>query len=52
MQPIAGDPELLNHFAVVVYPFAHHVVGAQRLVPNDQAGERGQPPAGRRSGRG
>jgi hypothetical protein len=30
MQPIAGDPELLNHSTVVIYPFAHHVVGSQR----------------------
>jgi hypothetical protein len=26
-----GDPELLGHFSVLVYPFRHHLVGAARL---------------------
>jgi hypothetical protein len=30
MKPVPGDPELLNHFAVLIYPFRHHVTGRRR----------------------
>lgn len=30
MQEIAGDPELVNHFTVFIYPFRHHVVGRKQ----------------------
>jgi hypothetical protein len=30
MQPIAGDPELLHHYSVLIYPFLHHITGRQR----------------------
>jgi hypothetical protein len=29
--PSKGDPELLGHFSVLVYPFRHHVLGSCRL---------------------
>jgi hypothetical protein len=28
---IAGDPDLLSHFSILVYPFQHHLVGPARL---------------------
>src|SRR5262245_29152424 len=30
--PVAGDPELLGHFSVLVYPFRHLLTGRQRLA--------------------
>jgi hypothetical protein len=30
MQPVPGDPELLHHYSVFIYPFLHHAVGRRR----------------------
>jgi hypothetical protein len=30
MRPNSGDPELLEHYSVFVYPFLHHLVGRRR----------------------
>ncbi len=41
--PPAVDPELLNHFTVVVYPFLHDVAGRRRFDRLDVLAERWSP---------
>jgi hypothetical protein len=43
MSPTDGDPELLNHYTVVVYPFRHELTGRARLARLDALGPRWAP---------
>jgi hypothetical protein len=47
MNAIGGDPELLEHYSVLIYPFRHHVVGRQRNARLNELESRWAPWASR-----
>jgi hypothetical protein len=43
MPPAAGDPELLNHFSVLIYPFLHRLTAGRRDDGLEALAERWEP---------